>query len=126
MKPLPSELSPLEAARYLDELGSDAVGWYLDVGNVWNHGYPDQWIRILGKRLLRLDVKGYSRKKRDDEGLWRGFEVELDEGDIDWPAVRAALADIGYDGWATAEVQGGDRAACGEILGQMKKYLLGA
>lgn len=118
-------LSPLEAVRYLDELGSDAVGWYLDIGNVWNHGYPDQWIRILGDRILRLDVKGYSRKKRDDEGLWRGFEVEIDEGDIDWAAVRTALAEIGYQGWATAEVEGGTAERLRDVAERMDRVLNG-
>ncbi len=102
-------LSPLEAARYVDELESDHVGWFMDVGNVVNYGWPEQWIRILGPRILKLDFKEFSRKKRDDEGLWKGF-CALGEGDCDWPAVMQALDEIGYTkGWASAEVRGGDR-----------------
>jgi len=100
-------LSPLEAARYVDELESDRVGWFFDVGNIVNYGWPEQWIEILGPRILKLDFKEFSRKKRNDEGLWKGF-CELGEGDCDWPAVMAALDRVGYSqGWASAEVGGG-------------------
>ena len=70
-------LSPLEAARYVDEFESPRVGWHFDIGNVVNYGWPEQWIRILGKRIKKLHIKEFSRKKRDDEGLWKGFDVEL-------------------------------------------------
>ena len=100
-------LSPLEAARYVDQFESPAVGWHLDLGNVVNYGWPEQWIAILGPRIRRLHVKDYSRKKRDDQGLWKGFDVELGQGDVGWPATMAALDAIGYTGWASAEVSGG-------------------
>jgi hexulose-6-phosphate isomerase len=103
-------LSPLEAARYVDELASKAVGWHFDVGNSINFGWPEQWIAILGKRIQKLHIKEYSRKKRDDEGLWKGFDVKLGEGDDDWPAVMKALDAIGYDGWGIAEQPGADSA----------------
>ncbi|HWD98059.1 MAG TPA: sugar phosphate isomerase/epimerase family protein [Bryobacteraceae bacterium] len=96
-------LSPLEAARYVDEFESPAVGWHFDVGNVINYGYPEQWIRILGKRIQKLHIKEYSRAKRDKEGPSAGFRVPLMTGDDDWPAVMAALDEIGYAGWGIAE-----------------------
>src|SRR5260221_9312126 len=101
-------LSPLEAARYVDEFNSPAVGWHFDIGNVINYGWPEQWIRILGKRIQKLHIKEYSCKKRDAEGLWKGFQVEYLEGDNDWPAIMKALDEIGYDGWGIAEQGGGD------------------
>lgn len=101
-------LSPLEAARYVDEFKSPAVGWHFDVGNILNCGWPEQWIRILGKRIQKIHIKEFSRKKRDDQGLWKGFEVKLLEGDDDWPAVMKAVDDIGYQGWAITEQGGGD------------------
>ena len=114
-------LSPLEAARYIDELDSDMVGAYFDIGNVGRYGWPEQWIAILGDRIKKLDVKGYSRKKGLDEGAGKGFGVQIDEGDINWAAVRQALIAIGYtDGWATAEVSGGDEARLTQILAQMR------
>jgi L-ribulose-5-phosphate 3-epimerase len=70
-------LSPLEAVRFVDELNSPWVGWHLDVGNIINFGWPEQWIQVLGKRILKLHIKDFSRKKRDEEGLWAGFKVNL-------------------------------------------------
>lgn len=104
-------LSPLEAARFVDEFNSPAVGWHFDIGNVINYGWPEQWIRILGKRIQKFHVKEFSRKKRDQEGLWKGFDVKLLEGDDDWPAVMKAIDDIGYHGWAMTEQGGGDSPA---------------
>lgn len=96
-------LSPLEAARYVDECRSRAVGWHFDVGNVIWMAWPEQWIRILGQRIQKLHIKEYSRKKMNEEGKRKGFEVEYLDGDNDWPAVMKAVADIGYQGWGIAE-----------------------
>lgn len=114
-------LSPLEAARYVDEFESDRVGWYFDVGNVVNFGWPEHWIDALGHRVVKLDIKEFSRSKRNDEGLWKGFDVPLLEGDCNWPAVMAALDRIGYSGWATAEIAGGDEARLREIAERMDR-----
>ena len=114
-------LSPLEAARYVDAFESPWVGWHFDIGNVVNFGWPEQWIRILGARIRKLDVKEFSRKKRDDEGLWQGFGVEIGEGDNNWPAVMAALDEIGYQGWAAAEVSGGDAERLADIARRMDR-----
>jgi len=114
-------LSPLEAARYVDAFESPLVGWYFDIGNIVNYGWPEQWIRILGPRIKKLDVKEYSRKKRDAEGLWKGFQVEIGEGDNNWPAVMAALDEIGYEGWASAEVGGGDAKRLADISSRMDR-----
>lgn len=116
-------LSPLEAARYIDQFESPWIGWYMDVGNIVNYGWPEQWIRILGARILKLDVKEFSRKKRDAEGLWKGFQVGIGDGDCDWPAVRAALTEIGYRGWATAEVGGGGPDRLKDIKARMDGVL---
>lgn len=116
-------LSPLEAARYVDEFDSPMVGWFFDIGNIINYGWPAQWIEILGPRILKLDIKDFSRSKRDNEGLWKGFGVPIGEGDADWPQVRAALKKIGYAGWASAEVGGGDAARLREITQRMNTVL---
>lgn len=100
-------LSPLEAARYVDSFESPHVAWHMDVGNVVNYGWPEHWIAVLGPRIRRLHIKDYSRKKRDELGLWKGFDVELGQGDVGWKATMAALDAIGYEGWASAEVAGG-------------------
>ena len=104
-------MSPLEAARYIDEFQSDAIGWHFDIGNVVTDGWPEQWIRILNKRILKLHVKEYSRKKRDTAGPSAGFDVPFLEGDNNWPAIMQALDEIGYKGWGIAEQPGGDSPA---------------
>jgi L-ribulose-5-phosphate 3-epimerase len=96
-------LSPLEAARYVDEFQSKWIGWHFDIGNIINFGFPEQWIRVLGKRIQKLHIKEYSRKKRDKEGPGAGFRVDFLEGDNDWPAIMKALDEVGYDGWGIAE-----------------------
>jgi hexulose-6-phosphate isomerase len=117
-------LSPMEMARYLDEFESPWIGAYFDVGNIVTYGWPEQWIRILGDRILKLDIKEFSRQKRDEEGLWAGFEVKLGEGDCDWPAVMEALVEIGYEGWGSAEVTGGGAERLKEISERMDQVLM--
>ncbi len=97
------QLSPLEAARYVDEFKSSAVGWHFDIGNVMSIGWSEQWIRILGKRIQALHIKEFSREKMNKEGLRQGFAVEYLAGDNDWPAIMRALDEIGYKGWAIVE-----------------------
>ena len=103
-------MSPMEAVRFVDEIESSWVGWHFDIGNIVTYGWPEQWIRILGPRCINLHLKEYSRKKRDNEGLWKGFGVELGEGDVGWSDVMKALDEIGYKGYGIAEVPGGDAA----------------
>jgi len=91
-------LSPLEVKRFVDEIDSDYVGVYFDVGNIIYIGYPDQWIRILGKRIKKLH---FCDCRFDQCGL--GMFVDLFEGDVDYEAVMHAVRDIGYDDWAIVE-----------------------
>ncbi len=92
-------LSPLEMRDFIDSFRSKAVGAYFDVGNVLLTGYPDQWIRILGKRIARVHVKDFKKSVGTAEGF-----VDLLAGDVDFEAVKAALGEIGYDGYVTAEM----------------------
>lgn len=101
-------LSPLEAARYIDQFNSPFVKAYFDCGNVLVIGWPEQWIRILGKRIARIHIKEYSRKIADKQGKWAGFGVALQEGDNNWPGIVEALSEINYHSWATIEQPGGD------------------
>lgn len=114
-------ISPMEAARYIDEFDSAHIGWYFDVGNIVRYGWPDQWVNILGKRIIKVDIKEYSRKKQVEEGIWEGFKVKLGDGDSDWAKVNKALKEIGYQGWGSAEVSGGDRERLKEISERMDK-----
>jgi L-ribulose-5-phosphate 3-epimerase len=95
-------LSPLEMARYVDEFKSPYVKAYVDVGNMVFYGYPQDWIRTLGPRIVKLHIKDFRFKDR------RTDFVALREGDIDWKAVHKALLDVGYKGTATLELGSGD------------------
>ncbi len=92
-------LSPLEMRDFIDGFKSRRVQAYFDVGNVLLTGYPDQWLRILGRRVKRVHIKDFSTAA----GTVAGFG-DLLEGDVDFKAVKKALADIRYDGFVTAEV----------------------
>lgn len=119
-------LSPTESARYIDAFESDRTGQYFDIGNIVRYGWPTHWIAALGNRIGKLDIKAFSRKKMNEEGLWKGFGVEIGEGSIDWAGVREQLKKIGYtDGWATAEVGGGGVERLTEILERMRNVLDG-
>lgn len=102
-------LSPLEAAHLIDGFDSSRLGWYFDVGNVMRYGRPTDWIEALGQRILRVDIKEFSLSRMDSEGPWKGFDVALGDGDVDWAAVNRALAEAGYSGWVSVEMPGGKR-----------------
>lgn len=101
-------LSPLEAARYVDQFNSPFVKFYFDCGNILFLGWPEQWIRILGERIAKVHIKEYSTKLADSHGKRAGFNVKLNEGDVNWPAVMKSLDEIKYNDWAITEQPGGD------------------
>ena len=92
-------LSPLEMRSFIDEINSGYVGAYLDVGNVLYTGYPEQWVKILGKRIKKVHFKDY----RKEAGGVSGF-VDLLSGDVNYPAVIETLKKVGYDSFVTAEM----------------------
>lgn len=114
-------ISPVEARDYIDQFDSEYIGWYMDIGNIVRYGWPSHWIKTLGHRILKVDIKDYSRDKQRNEGIWEGFKVALGEGDADWPAVNQALSEIGYSGWGSAEVGGGDATRLQEISDRMDR-----
>ena len=116
-------IEPLTMARYIDELGSPCVKSYFDVGNVMRWGWPQHWIEVLGKRIEKIHIKEYSLKVAMKEGMGKGFDFPLGQGDIDWKRVREQLRDIQFQSWATAEVRGGDRQQLADISAQMDRVL---
>ena len=92
-------LSPLEMRDFIDYFNSENVGAYFDVGNVLLTGYPEQWIRILGSRIKRVHIKDFKNSIGTEDGF-----VDLLEGDVDFEAIKKALAEINYDGYVTAEM----------------------
>jgi hexulose-6-phosphate isomerase len=114
-------ISPLEMARYVDEFNSPWVKAYLDVGNMLFYGYPQDWIRTLGPRICRVHVKDFKLDRKESKYSW----TNLGEGDVDWAAVRAALAEVKYDGWVTTEISGGDAVYLKDVVARLDRIFAG-
>jgi L-ribulose-5-phosphate 3-epimerase len=112
-------LSPLEFAHYIDSFESPWIRAYFDVGNVAISGYPQDWIRVLGKRIVKLHIKDFKFEK--NVASW----VALKEGQIDWHAVHAALEEIKYKGTASVELAGGDGEYLKEVNRRFEQILSG-
>ncbi len=115
-------VSPLEFARYIDEFESPWIRAYFDVGNILIHGNPQDWIRILDKRLARIHVKDCLEVRNADVNKGYRF-VNLLDGSLDWPTVRQALRDVRYEGWITAEVGGGSEAMLRDLAQRMDRII---
>jgi L-ribulose-5-phosphate 3-epimerase len=113
-------LSPLEMASYIAEFQSPWIKAWFDVGNVVLYGYPQDWIHVLGPSISKVHLKDFKRK--EDGYAW----VNLGDGDIDWPAVRQAFADVGYSGSVIAELKSGDEAYLKDVSVRIDRLLLGA
>lgn len=113
-------LSPIEAKDFLDKIDHPLVGWYFDLGNILRYGWPDHWLEVLGDKVFKLHVKEYSKKIMNEEGLGKGFNVELTQGDVNWPQVMKTIKDINYKGqYMTLEVNGGDRTVLKKLSEQL-------
>jgi L-ribulose-5-phosphate 3-epimerase len=96
-------ISPREFWTFLNEVNHPFVGIHLDVGNIHDTGFAEQWIEMHGPRITRIhlkDVKKY-RGRCGDQSVYTNLFL----GDNNWPAVRAALTKVGYDGWLVAEME---------------------
>lgn len=110
-----SDQSAERLAKFIDDFDSPWVGVQYDIGNHWKYGDPAEWIRTLGTRIKKLDIKGFSRQT--------GKFTKITEGDIDWPSVEQALRDIGFTGWLAAEVGGGDLERLKEVSQHLDEAL---
>jgi L-ribulose-5-phosphate 3-epimerase len=112
-------LSPREFTQYVDEFKSPWVKAYVDVGNMVLFGFPQDWIRTLGKRIVKIHLKDFKRERG-------GYKwVNLGEGDIDWPEMRKALAEVGYSGTVTAELDGGVLGYLTDVSKRIDRLVLG-
>lgn len=116
---------PDQLVKFVDQFNTPLVGAYFDASNMLKYGVPAaDWVRALGKRMLKLDFKGYSvAKAKAAKDEWKGFDVGIGDGDEDWPAVLKACAEVGYTSWATAEVKGGNEAWLRDVSERMDRIL---
>lgn len=114
-------LSPLEFNRYIDEFRSPVVKAYFDVGNIVFYGYPQDWIRTLGRRIARIHLKDFKLDRPAGKFEWKN----IGEGDIDWVEVRKALNEAPNATWVTTEIAGGDRAYLTDVLRRVDRFLAG-
>jgi L-ribulose-5-phosphate 3-epimerase len=112
-------LSPLEMAKYVGEFESPWIKAWFDVGNVVLYGYPQDWIRTLGKSIYKVHLKDFKRK--ESGYAW----VNLGDGDVDWAAVRQAFGEIGYSGSVIAELDGGDEAYLRDVSKRIDRLVVG-
>ncbi len=108
---------PKRFAKYVDDFQSPYIRSYFDVGNVVKYGNPEDWIRTLGKQIVKVHLKDFKRAGEQ----W----TPLLEGDINWPEVRKALIEVGYRGYLTAELGGGDEAYLRDVVVRMDKIIAG-
>ena len=114
-------LSPLEFARYVDELDSPWLKAYFDVGNVVFYGYPQDWIRTLGARISKVHLKDFHLDRPNGRFAW----TNIGDGDIDWREVGRAFSDVGYRGSFTTEVAGGDAEYLKDLARRVDRFLSG-
>lgn len=117
-------VSPKEFAEYVDQFKSPWVKAYFDVGNIVLYGFPQDWIRTLGKRIVKLHFKDFSFRRQGGKAV--ADFCALREGDVDWKAVHQALTEIGYKGTATVELPGGDETYLREVSRRVDLILEGA
>lgn len=111
----PPEQSAERFIKFVDSFRSPWVAMYFDIGNHWKYGQPGEWIRAFGPRCVKLDVKGFSRAKN------KFVDITSEDDDVPWKEARKALDDIGFTGWATAEVGGGDVKRLTLVREQMQR-----
>ena len=111
----PPDQSPARFIEFVDSFQSPWVGMYYDIGNHWKYAQPGEWIRAFGHRCVKLDVKGFSRAKD------KFVDITSADDDVPWEQVRRALDDIHFNGWATAEVGGGNLERLTQVREQMQK-----
>jgi L-ribulose-5-phosphate 3-epimerase len=113
----PPEQTPARFIEFVDSFNSPWVGMYYDIGNHWKYGQPLAWLRAFGRRVVKLDIKGFSRAKN------KFVDITSEDDDVPWQEVQTGLAEIGFTGWSTAEVSGGGLERLTTIRQQMQKAL---
>ena len=92
-------VKPAIYQHFVASFKSPWVKSYFDIGNHVKYAPPQEWIKTLGSLIAKCHVKDF---KLNPDGHGGKF-VHPRDGSIDWPAVRAALDDAGYNGWLSIE-----------------------
>ncbi len=90
--------------HFVASFQSPWVKAYFDIGNHVKYFAPEEWILTLGSLLAKIHIKDFKLNPADAEG--GGDFVNIRDGSVRWPVVRAALESVGYHGWCT--IEGGD------------------
>lgn len=93
-------VQPAVFAHFVASFKSRWVKAYFDIGNNVKYAPSEQWILALGKNLAKCHAKDFKVDKTAKNG---GSFVNIRDGDVNWPVVRAALEKVGYRGFLTIE-----------------------
>jgi hexulose-6-phosphate isomerase len=118
-------LSPLEFANYVDSFQSPYLKAYFDVGNIQLYGYPSDWIRTLGPRIAKVHLKDFQNRRNAIIRANVPEFVNLRDGDLDWKEIHKAFTEIGYKGYATVELKGGDEKYLRDLSSRVDAILNG-
>jgi hexulose-6-phosphate isomerase len=95
-------VKPALAKNFIASFDNPWIQSYFDIGNHVKFAPPQEWIHTLGKLIVKCHVKDFLLNA-DGHG---GKFVHPRDGSINWPAVRQALDDVGYNGWLSIEDSG--------------------
>ena len=97
-------VQPALFANFISSFDNKWVQCYFDIGNHVKYAPPEQWIRALGKLIVRCHVKDF---KLNDDGHGGKF-VNIRDGSVNWPVVMQELNKLGKEEmWMTIEGSGG-------------------
>jgi hexulose-6-phosphate isomerase len=94
-------VTPAHFRHFVASFQSQWVQAYFDIGNHVKYGPPEAWILTLGSLLRKVHVKDFRLNPADADG--QGSFVNIRDGSVRWPIIRAALDEVGYNGWLTIE-----------------------
>jgi len=101
--------------QYIDQFNSHWVGAFFDIGNHHSRGGATNWLRKLGHRIVKLDIKDHHSERKKN--------CDLFEGDVNWEEIRREINRIKFTGWATAEVSGGEKDRLRQVAERMDQAL---
>jgi hexulose-6-phosphate isomerase len=92
-------VKPAIFANFVNSFNCRWVQTYFDIGNHVKYEQPEAWIRALGKTIVKCHIKDFKLNPDGRDGEWKHPR----DGSVNWPEVRKALDEVGYNGWLTIE-----------------------